>query len=223
MQRPSGCRTGRGGTEACEGGYEDLWRLIIITLAWLTGFTEETEEAAAEEEDDAPKEEKPKSKLDLLPPSPLSMDEWKRTYSNQDTKTVAVPWFLEHFDPQGFSIWFAEYKFNSELGKVFQASNAISGFLQRLDKLRKYGFGSILLFGQEGGLSISAFWLFRGTEVPDEVRCRFIINFLFFFFDYLSFVTSTSRSYALVLSLYRLWDFTLKTRSLTFCLFAHFR
>lgn len=39
-------------------------------------------------------EEKPKAKnpLDLLPPAKMALDAWKRTYSNTDTRTEAIPW-----------------------------------------------------------------------------------------------------------------------------------
>ncbi|KAI7899162.1 glutathione S-transferase [Cokeromyces recurvatus] len=64
-------------------------------------------EAAPKKEAAAPKEDaeeakpapKPKSKLDLLPPSPFILDAWKREYSNNDTKD-AIKWFWEHFDPR---------------------------------------------------------------------------------------------------------------------------
>lgn len=48
-------------------------------------------EAAAEEEEEAPKP-KPKNPLDLLPPSKMILDEWKRLYSNTKTnfREVAI-------------------------------------------------------------------------------------------------------------------------------------
>ena len=45
----------------------------------------------------------------------------------------------------------------------------MGGFIQRLESLRKYGFGSLLLFGTDGNLEISGVWLVRGTELPEEV------------------------------------------------------
>lgn len=48
-------------------------------------------------------------------------------------------------------------------------SNLIGGWFQRLDKLRKYGFGSVLIFGAEPELSISGVWLFRGKAIPEEM------------------------------------------------------
>jgi len=126
-----------------------------------------------EENDDDGIEREPKKKnpLDLLPPSPFVLDEWKRTYSNNDTRTVAIPWFWQHYDPAGWSIWFCEYKYNQELQKLFMTSNLVTGFLQRLDKLRKYGFGCVLIFGKEPDpLSVSGIFLVRGHEIPPELK-----------------------------------------------------
>jgi elongation factor 1-gamma len=127
-------------------------------------------EAMAEEE--AKAESKKKNVLDSLPPSNFVMDEWKRQYSNTDTRTVAIPWFWEHYDAEGYSLWFADYKYNNELEQVFKTCNLLGGFIQRLDKVRKYAFGSLLIFGTEGDLEIKTAWLFRGKEIPaDMLEC----------------------------------------------------
>jgi elongation factor 1-gamma len=125
-----------------------------------------------EDEDDEFKEKpsKEKNPLDALPKSKLDMDEWKRTYSNEKTREVALPWFWEHFDAEGYSLWIADYKYNDECQKVFMTSNLLGGFIQRLDKVRKYGFGSLLIFGEEPKLVVGSAWLFRGTEVPREMQ-----------------------------------------------------
>jgi len=98
------------------------------------------------------------------------MDEWKRFYSNNDVK-LSIPWFWEKFDKEGYSLWICDYKYNNELAKdsVFKTCNLVGGFIQRLDKLRKYGFGSVLIFDGETSLEISGAWLFRGQEVPAEM------------------------------------------------------
>jgi elongation factor 1-gamma len=68
-----------------------------------------------EEEDEAPKEEKKPNPLDLLPPSPFKLDDWKRFYSNNDTRPDAINYFWQHFDPEGYSMWRVDYKYNDEL------------------------------------------------------------------------------------------------------------
>jgi len=125
-----------------------------------------------EDEDEAVQEEKPKgpNPLDLLPPSKFVLDEWKRVYSNEDTRSKALPWFWENLDKEGYSIWFGEYKYNHELAKRFMTANLVGGFLQRLEKLRKYGFGSVLILGEEPNLKISCVFLVRGQDLPAEMK-----------------------------------------------------
>ncbi|KAG0166758.1 Elongation factor 1-gamma [Apophysomyces sp. BC1015] len=125
------------------------------------------EPTAAEEE--APKPApKPKSKLDLLPPSKFVMDEWKRMYSNNNTD-VAMKWFWEHHDPEGYSLWRVDYKYNDELTLVFMSCNLIGGFFARLEMARKYAFGSLVVCGENNNNTISGYFLIRGQEVPFEV------------------------------------------------------
>lgn len=127
--------------------------------------------AADEEEEDYEKEDKKKKNpLDDLPKSSFVLDEWKRMYSNNDTRQVAAPWFWEHLDLEGYSLWWCEYKYNSELSKTFMTSNLIGGFFQRLEKLHKYAFGSMIIFGDEPALTVSGVWLFRGKDVPEDMK-----------------------------------------------------
>jgi len=132
---------------------------------------EKPKEENLEEEEEEDKEEKPKAKnpLDFLPPSKLNFDEWKRTYSNNDTRTVANPWFWEHFDPEGYCIYSCHKKSN-DLDKVWLCSNMIGGFFTRLERLHKYAFGSMVIHGTEPTLKISGVWVFRGLDVPIEMK-----------------------------------------------------
>ncbi|CAI2180046.1 12747_t:CDS:10 [Funneliformis geosporum] len=104
-----------------------------------------------------------------LPPSPLNLEEWKRVYSNNDTRPTAITWFWEHFDPAGYSIWRVDYKYNEELTKVFMSSNLIGGFFNRLERARKYAFGSLVVLGEDNANSISGYFVIRGQEIPEEV------------------------------------------------------
>lgn len=131
--------------------------------------------AAEEEEEDleaiAAAEEAPKEKnpLDLLPKSSLNMDEWKRFYSNNETRPTAVNWFWENYDAAGYSIWKCEYKYGKELAQIFMSSNLVGGFFQRLDRARKYAFGSLLIVGTDNDNQITGHFMFRGHAVPFEV------------------------------------------------------
>jgi len=136
---------------------------------------EKPKKSEEEEDEDYEKAEREAEKkkgpnpLDLLPPSSFIMDEWKRMYSNNDTRSVAMPWFWEKVDKQGYSVWFGDYKYNDELSKVFMTSNLLSGYIQRVEKLRKYGFGSLIIFGEEPSLEIGVCFLVRGQELPAEM------------------------------------------------------
>ena len=72
------------------------------------------------------KEDK-KNPLDLLPPSPFILDEWKRFYSNNETRPDAINWFWEKYDAEGYSMWRVDYKYNQELDLLFMSSNLIGG------------------------------------------------------------------------------------------------
>jgi len=118
-------------------------------------------------EDEAPKKANP---LDALPKSSMVFDEWKRTYSNaKDTKGTAMPWLWQNYDQNGYSMWRCDYKYNDENTQVFKTCNLVGGWIQRLDRLRKYGFGSLIIFGDEPKLEISGIWIFRGPDVPAEM------------------------------------------------------
>lgn len=55
------------------------------------------------------------------------MDEFKKVYSNEATEEVAIPFFWERFDREGYSIWYSEYKYSDELQLCFMSSNLIGG------------------------------------------------------------------------------------------------
>lgn len=49
------------------------------------------------------------------------------------------------------------------------SSNLIGGFFQRLDRARKYAFGSMLVTGEANDNKITGYFVFRGQDVPFEV------------------------------------------------------
>lgn len=123
-----------------------------------------------QEQQAQPKKKKEENPLDLLPKSSFDLEEWKRVYSNEkDTRGKAMPWLWENLDTEGWSLWLCNYKYQEENTKLFMTNNLIGGFLQRLDRLRKYGFGVVLIFGEEPKLEVGGAWLFRGQEVPAEM------------------------------------------------------
>ncbi|XP_014212858.1 elongation factor 1-gamma [Copidosoma floridanum] len=133
---------------------------------------EKKEAEPAEELDaaDAALAEEPKSSnpFDSMPKGTWDMEDFKRFYSNQDEKD-SIPYFWEKFDPQNYSIWFAEYKYPNELTKTFMSCNLISGMYQRLEKMRKAAFASVCLFGKDNDSTISGIWVWRGQDLAFEL------------------------------------------------------
>jgi len=82
----------------------------------------------ADEEDAAPPAPKPKHPLDNLPRATFVLDDWKRKYSNEETREVALPWFWENMNFEEYSLWQVDYKYNDELTMTFMTSNLIGKF-----------------------------------------------------------------------------------------------
>lgn len=127
---------------------------------------EKKEEAPVEE---APMPVKKKDPLDELPAGKkFDMEEWKRFYSNND-EDDSIKWFWEHFDPEHYSIWRGDYKYNDELKMVFMSCNLMGGMIQRLEKLKKNAFASMCLFGEDNNNAISGIWVFKGHKLAFEL------------------------------------------------------
>ncbi|KAI3669257.1 hypothetical protein L6452_40484 [Arctium lappa] len=124
----------------------------------------------SQESGEAPKP-KAKNPLDLLPPSKMILDDWKRLYSNTKTnfREVAIKGFWDMYDLHGYSLWFCDYKYNEENMVSFVTMNKVGGFLQRMDLVRKYAFGKMLIIGSEPPFKVKGLWLFRGKEIPKFV------------------------------------------------------
>ncbi|AQZ14979.1 CAM1 (YPL048W) [Zygosaccharomyces parabailii] len=111
-----------------------------------------------------PAEKKPKHPLELLGKSSFTLDEWKRKYSNEDTRPVALPWFWEHYNPEEWSLWKVAYKYNDELTLTFMSNNLIGGFFARLAASIKYMFGCMVVYGENNNNGIIGAVLIRGQD-----------------------------------------------------------
>ena len=124
------------------------------------------EETKAEEDKPA---KKPVNPLDLLPETPLILDEWKKLYSNNPVEET-LPAFWKMFDKAGWSIWKVDYeKIEGECEKVYMTNNMLNGFLQRMEAMRKYSFGYLGIYGDEPDLNIRGVFFWRGLTVPQEM------------------------------------------------------
>lgn len=85
----------------------------------------EKKPAADDEEEEDKPAPKPKHPLEALGKPTLALDEWKKVYSNEDTRSKALPWFWENVKPEEYSLWRVDYKYNDELTQVFMSCNLI--------------------------------------------------------------------------------------------------
>ncbi|KAJ5570266.1 uncharacterized protein N7459_009696 [Penicillium hispanicum] len=130
---------------------------------------EEKPKAAAPAAEEKPAEEKPKPKhpLEALGKPTLILDDWKRKYSNDDTRPDALPWFWQNFKADEYSLWKVDYKYNDELKLTFMANNLIGGFHARLEGSRKYIFGAQGVYGANYDCVITGVFLIRGQNHVD--------------------------------------------------------
>ncbi|EGW32060.1 uncharacterized protein SPAPADRAFT_61149 [Spathaspora passalidarum NRRL Y-27907] len=120
---------------------------------------EVAEEAAPAE---APK---PKHPLELLGKPKAVLDEWKRVYSNEETRETAIPWFWKNqYDPEEWSLWKVDYRYNDELTLTFMSNNLVGGFFNRLSASTKYMFGCMVVYGENNNNGITGAFLVRGQD-----------------------------------------------------------
>ncbi|KAL8973206.1 MAG: hypothetical protein Q9183_000108 [Haloplaca sp. 2 TL-2023] len=121
-------------------------------------------EVNEEEEEEEKPVPKPKHPLEALPKPNFALDDWKRKYSNEETREHALPWFWENYNPDEYSLWRVDYKYNKELTLTFMSSNLITGFFTRLDASRKYLFGCASVYGVTKDSVIQGAFIVRGQE-----------------------------------------------------------
>eukprot|EP00698_Gefionella_okellyi_P023464 TRINITY_DN802_c0_g1_i1.p1 TRINITY_DN802_c0_g1~~TRINITY_DN802_c0_g1_i1.p1 ORF type:complete len:418 (-),score=103.11 TRINITY_DN802_c0_g1_i1:21-1274(-) len=119
--------------------------------------------------EDEPKKKGP-NPLDLLPPPKIDMDSWKRLYSNNDKTEAINKLFTEHYAPEDYTYYFCSYNYNDECRVLFMTQNMIAGYIQRLEKLHKYGFGTMLVLGEAPKLKVVGCWMVRGNDMPAELK-----------------------------------------------------
>jgi elongation factor 1-gamma len=120
-------------------------------------------EADDDEEEEVAEAPKAKHPLALLPRATTDLDEWKRQYSNSDTPD-ALKWFWANYNPEEYSLWTLDYKYNEELTLVFMSSNLIGGFFTRLEASRKFIFGCASVYGEANDSVIKGAFIVRGQD-----------------------------------------------------------
>ncbi|EAS37345.3 elongation factor 1 gamma domain-containing protein [Coccidioides immitis RS] len=116
------------------------------------------------EEEEKPAPKPAKHPLESLPKPSMILDDWKRKYSNEDTREAAMPWFWENYNPEDYSLWKVDYKYNDELTLTFMSNNLIGGFFARLEASRKFIFGACSVYGESNNSIIQGAFLIRGQD-----------------------------------------------------------
>lgn len=115
--------------------------------------------------DEPVEEKKPKHPLEALGKPTIPIDEWKRTYSNEETREVALPYFWDKFyNEEEWSLWKVDYKYNDELTLTFMSNNLVGGFFNRLSASTKFMFGCMVVYGENNNNGITGAFLVRGQE-----------------------------------------------------------
>lgn len=118
----------------------------------------------------APKQpKKSASALDKLPPSLLHLDDFKKLHgSTQDVRGDAMQFFWKHLD-DGYSVWFGDYRQNSEVDTKAKAHALIDGFIHGLQHFQKYGMAAFAVFGEEPSLELGVCFIVRGQTLPSDI------------------------------------------------------
>ncbi|TIA87765.1 hypothetical protein E3P99_02969 [Wallemia hederae] len=137
--------------------------------------------AAAAEAPAAPPAEKPKHPLDLLPKSSFNLENFKRVFSNYDTRgddpsKHSLAFFYKEFVPEDYTIVKFAFKYQDELTMTFMSNNQIGGFFTRLEASRKYMMGTGIVIndtskgGVEGASEIVGVFICRGSDYLNLIQ-----------------------------------------------------
>ena len=158
---------------------------------YISEKKEEKKEEKKKEEKKEKKEEKPQetedpkkkkvNPLDELPKSRLELEVFKRAFLNNKDKEDAMKKFWEIYDPEGYSLWRLEYQnLPSECKVLFRTSNSKGMFLQKCDAVRRYAFAVHGVYGVEDDYKIRGLWMFRGLDVPQEMKDNDLYEYITF-------------------------------------------
>ena len=91
--------------------------------------------------------EKENNPLDSLPETKFDLEAFKKKFMSNSNLKGAMRDFWKTYDPEGYSLWHIELKY-----------------------FKKYCFGVFGVYGQDGDYQISGCLMWRGQEIPDEIK-----------------------------------------------------
>ena len=111
--------------------------------------------------------------LDELPPSKFDIMAFKTYFvnlSNEAKNGEGIDFFFKNYDNEGYCLYYAKYdKYEGEGKVLYQTSNLMNGFLQRIDSFRRHTFAMMAIVGEVPELDIESVWLFRGKGIPQQM------------------------------------------------------
>ena len=115
--------------------------------------------------------EKTNNPLDALPETKFDLEKFKKDFINNTNKKGAMRNFWKNYDPEGYSLWHFEYNNEpSEFITLFRTVIAKGDILYQLKYFKKYCFGVLGVYGSDGDYKISGCLMWRGKEIPDEIK-----------------------------------------------------
>jgi elongation factor 1-gamma len=117
---------------------------------------------------------KPKDPMLDLPPSSMNLDVVKKAFFSKrpyDEKFFDTFWDTT-FDASGYAVWKGLYKYDAENTQYWLTQNLLQGYLQRMERARKYAFGTMMIYGKDeetAPFKVAVCFIFRSTEFPQCV------------------------------------------------------
>ena len=157
-------------------------KILLCNQPLKPFIQEQKEEKKPEKKQEKKPEKKPEEGEEPpLPPSKLELETFKRAFLNNKDKEDAMNKFWEIYDPEGYSLWWVEYQnLPTECKILFRTSNSKGMFLQKCDAVRRYAFAVHGVYGVEDDYKIRGCWMFRGTEIPQEMKDNDLYEYLTF-------------------------------------------
>jgi elongation factor 1-gamma len=109
--------------------------------------------------------------LDALPETKFDLEKFKKDFVNSTNKKGMMKKFWKEYDPEGYSIWYIEYNNEpNECITLFRTVIIKGDILIQLQYFKKYCFGVLGVYGSDGDYKIRGCLLWRGKEIPDEIK-----------------------------------------------------
>ena len=109
--------------------------------------------------------------LDALPQSKFDLAKFKTDFLQNTNKKSAMKKFWKDYDPEGYSLWHIEYNNEpNECITLFRTVIIKGDILLQLEYFKPYCFGVLGVYGSDGDYKISGCLLWRGNEIPDEIK-----------------------------------------------------